>query len=197
MKRAFDFYLASGSPRRKELLTQVIEDFEVVKVDADETCLLTSPAQRVMYTALVKAEHLSPAKGQVYLTADTIVYCQGRFLGKPHSEAEAKEMLSLLNHKVHSVWTGVCIKTDDFVDTFADESLVRVDMTDEQIDAYVASGSPLDKAGAYGIQDELMGASLASGSFANVMGLPIEKLKSMLGIHRLTGDCYVQTESDH
>jgi len=185
MKSELTYVLASGSPRRRQLLGEVVEEFEVVKVDADETCLLPSPAQRVMYTAGIKAEAYPQQMGQVLLTADTIVYCQGRFLGKPKGEEEAKAMLALLNHKVHSVWTGVCVKTAEWLDYFAAESKVLIDMTEREIDDYVATGSPLDKAGAYGIQDDLCKATLVEGELSNVIGLPVGRLKEVLGTHRV------------
>ncbi|MBO4534946.1 MAG: Maf family protein [Clostridia bacterium] len=177
--------MASGSPRRRQLLKEVVPSFEVVKVDADETCLLDSPAQRVMYTAGIKAEGYPLSEGEVLVTADTTVYCQGQFLGKPQDADEATRMLDLLNHCVHSVWTGVCIRTTQWVDYFASESKVRIDMTAQEIAAYVATGSPLDKAGAYGIQDDLCKATLIEGELANVIGLPIRQLKQVLDLHRV------------
>ncbi len=175
------YTLASASPRRRELLKEILPDFAVAKVEADETCLIDSPAQRVMYTAGVKAEKYQPREGELLITADTVVYCQGCFLGKPKDEEQAKEMLSLLNHKTHSVWTGVCLKTCLSLDFFAEESLVRIEMSDKEIDDYVATKSPLDKAGAYGIQDPLLHADLVKGSYSNVVGLPVEKLKQVIG----------------
>ena len=172
--------LGSASPRRRELLAEITPSFDIRVSHADEHCTLPDPVQRVMFTAGRKAQALSVGADELIVCADTIVTCQGRVLGKPADSAEATQMLTLLNHNVNSVYTGVCLRTTHSWDFFCARSDVRIDMTPQALAAYVATGSPLDKAGAYGIQDELLSATLLSGSLSNVIGLPVESLREHL-----------------
>lgn len=172
--------LGSASPRRKQLLGRVVSDFEVRRSSADERCLLTSPAQYVMYTAAKKARGVRLAEGEWLVTADTIVCHKGAFLGKPTSDEDAKRMLTSLNHSVNTVYTGVCLTDGTRYDLFFEASEVRIDMTDAAIDAYVSAGYARDKAGAYGIQDPTLTATTLSGSLDNVVGLPVEALRRHL-----------------
>ena len=177
--KAWSVILGSASPRRKEILGEIIPRFEVRVSDANERCLLTAPAQYVLYTAAKKSLAIPLNAGELLLTADTIVCLGTHFLGKPRDDADARRMLLDLNHRVNTVYTGVCLRTLDKIDLFYEASDVRIDMTDAEIDAYVATGSPLDKAGAYGIQDPNLNATLLAGSIENVIGLP----KAMVAKH--------------
>ena len=181
---SLNLVLGSASPRRKELL-QPIADFSIRLADCNEDCTLSDPAQRVMYTAGLKAAAIPLYEGELLLCADTLVYCRGRFLGKPHTPAEAKEMLQFINRCPNYVYTGVCLRSQSNTEFFYALSTVVMDMTEAEIDRYILSGSPMDKAGAYGIQDEDFKGTLTQGSLSNVIGLPVELVKErlqMLGV---------------
>lgn len=177
--------LASGSPRRAELLRQAGLPFEVMIPEIDEAPLPDeTPAAFVMRTAREKAESISAA-GAVILAADTAVVCEGRILGKPNNKKEAKEMLRSLSDRTHEVMTGVCIRFLDRTDCFHIETQVTFrTLSEKEISDYVASGEPMDKAGAYAIQG---GAAKmvrrVAGSYSNVVGLPlcevVEKLEEL------------------
>ena len=125
------------------------------------------------------------AEGKAVLGADTVVALDGKVLGKPKDEADARAMLQSLSGREHEVYTGVCIsypKTDGYRAELVAAACTRVlfeTLTDEDIDRYIATGSPMDKAGAYGIQDGGLVRSIA-GSFSNVVGLPVELVKEMV-----------------
>ena len=172
--------LGSASPRRKEILGELVPHFEVRVSDVDERCLLPVPTQYVMYTAAKKSLAIPIKEDELLVTADTIVCLGNRYLGKPTDQEDAKRMLLDLNHRVNTVYTGVCLRTANRVDLFYEASDVRIDMTEQQIGDYVATGSPMDKAGAYGIQDPLLTATLLKGSIENVIGLPKDALKKHL-----------------
>ena len=172
--------LGSASPRRKELLGQLTPHFSIRVAEVDEHCLLSSPTQYVMYTAGKKALAVSIADDELIVSADTIVCFEGKFLGKPADDADAKRMLMMQNGKVNTVYTGVCLRTVRSLEFFVEASDVRIDMTEPQIDHYIAGGYARDKAGAYGIQDPDMHAVLLSGSLSNVIGLPTEALEAHL-----------------
>ncbi len=172
--------LASASPRRKELLRYITEDFTVRVSNADETVPdgLT-PEETVKYLSRVKAGavwHDDPE--ETVVASDTIVVIDGRVLGKPHGEAEARAMLRTLSGRTHTVFTGVCVRTAAQERVFAERTEVTFyPLTEEEISAYVATGEPMDKAGAYGIQGK--GSLLVrkiDGDFYNVMGLPVAAL---------------------
>ncbi len=171
--------LASQSPRRRELLGLFGIPFTVQVADIDESMDLSQPPQQeVARVAHAKALAIPRSEDDLVIAADTIVVCAGKVLGKPHSEAEAVEMLSLLSGRDHQVMTGVAV-------LYGQESRVFTEVTDlhfrelsrREIDRYVASGEPMDKAGAYGIQG---GAALFCekmvGDYYNVMGLPVCRL---------------------
>ena len=177
--------LASGSPRRRELLEMLGLAFEVrparggehppEHAGPEETVLVLSEAK-----AREAAEHSGPEN--VIVAADTIVWLDGRLLGKPHSEAEAAQMLRALSGREHEVWTGVTVLSCGRALRGAERTLVRFRaLSDEEIAAYIATGEPMDKAGAYGAQGY---ASLfvegITGDFFNVMGLPLCRLGKML-----------------
>lgn len=175
--------MGSASPRRKELLAQLVPHYAVRVSHADECCTLPNPAQHAMFTAGQKAWALAVAPDELLVCADTIVWCDNAFLGKPLDSADARAMLGRINRKINKVYTGVCLRTATQSDFFVEESAVYIDMTDSQLDAYVATGAPLDKAGAYGIQDDLLQAKLVAGSLSNVIGLPLEALRRHLAAY--------------
>ena len=179
--------LASGSPRRKELLAMLgVECTRPEVIDIPETYPSSLPAVDVAeYLAVKKAEAyksvLAPA--DLCITADTVVILGGEVLGKPDSEHEARRMLRALSGKTHQVTTGVAVTTIDRMESFtAITEVTFADLTDDEIDFYIARYSPMDKAGAYGIQEWIgcIGISGIEGSFYNVMGLPLHRLYSLL-----------------
>lgn len=169
--------LASASPRRQELLRNAGISFTVRPADIDETPLAgESPRNCAERLALEKARTVHRLKPQDYiLAADTVVIVDDAMLGKPRDPADAARMLRLLSGRTHQVTTGVCLITPAAEDVFSETTVVTMrELSDEEIDAYVATGDSLDKAGAYGIQ------GIASrwiprieGDYSNVMGLPV------------------------
>ena len=181
-----ELILASASPRRKELLEKLELNFSVCPADIDETPLPDEDAADYpVRTAMQKA--LAVAKGRenaLILAADTVVICDDDILGKPKTAEEAKEMLRRLSGREHIVITGIGI-----ADTLSGRTLSGMEqtivyfhpLTEEEIETYVASGEPMDKAGAYGIQGK--GSLLVrkiEGDYFNVMGLPLSKLYRLL-----------------
>ena len=175
-----DIILASASPRRSELMTLAGFEFDVICADIDELVPENAlPQEVVMSLALQKAQAVAKDHGKsAVVGSDTVVALDGKILGKPHSEKEAVEMLRSLSGRTHKVYTGVAIVCGDKVTSFFDETEVEFyPLTDEEIFDYVATGEPMDKAGAYGIQGR--GAVLVkriNGDYFNVMGLPISKV---------------------
>lgn len=187
--------LASQSPRRKELLTQIGLSFEVVVSRADENITEElSPGELVERLSLIKAEAVRDSlagreDAPVVIGADTVVYHNGRILGKPKDEEDAFLMLRSLSGDTHSVFTGVSILFPDGTVTFHSETKVTFDeLSDAEIRAYIASGEPMDKAGAYGIQG-LGGAFVTGieGEYANVVGFPIGEFCRILRKKGLLG----------
>jgi septum formation protein len=183
-------YLASRSPRRAELLQQIGVQFSVLPADIDEAELENEdPAAYVLRLARTKAEvcmqMLAREKLEIrpVLAADTTVCIDGYILGKPVDAAEARDMLQRMSGRRHEVMTGLAIATE--VEAQALVSVTQVEMaalTAEQIEAYIASGEPFDKAGAYGIQG-LAGTFIKriEGSYSGVMGLPLYETALLLG----------------
>jgi septum formation protein len=175
--------LASQSPRRKELLGLFHIPFTVRVADIDETMDPTAtPYSEVARVSRLKALAIPRECDDVVVAADTIVVCEGRVLGKPRDAAEAKQMLRLLSGRDHQVMTGMTIlRGDDAIVVTEVTDLHFRELSDQEIDAYVASGEPMDKAGAYGIQG---GAALfcqrMEGDYYNVMGLPVCRLTQIL-----------------
>lgn len=169
--------LASKSPRRKEILEKAGYDIEIRVQDADETLPEgISPEQAVRMLAEIKATAVKREQGEAVIGADTVVSLDGEILGKPKDKKDAFLMLRRLSGREHEVFTGVCILTDGGKTVFSECSAVKFEnLSDKEIFAYIESGEPMDKAGAYGIQG-LGGtfATVTSGSFYNVMGFPIE-----------------------
>lgn len=197
--------LASASPRRRELLANAGYQFDIVVSDADETVPPgLAPEQAAQHTARAKA--LAVAQGvdgrALVIGADTMVVLDGRIFGKPHSEEQARSMLRELSGRAHEVITGVCLAAAPLepnaaptradsgpcdslpaIETFAVTTLVQFRvLSEEEISAYVATGEPMDKAGAYGIQGK--GGALVDhieGDYDNVVGLPVAALCAQLG----------------
>lgn len=176
--------LASGSPRRKELLEQMGLDFQICVSDVEENVTKTIPEEIVL--ELAEQKNVPVAKQfdtATIISADTIVAFQGEILGKPKDEQEAFSMLCRLSGQVHSVFTGVCIvrKENGVIQEkkrFYEETKVEMyPISEEEIKRYIATGEPMDKAGAYGIQGK---ASVfikgIVGDYYNVVGLPISRL---------------------
>ena len=173
--------LASASPRRKELLSYITEDFKVIPAKNEESIdPALPPQQAVLYVAEKKAEEVSALyPKEVVIGADTTVFCQNIPLGKPKDSSDAKEMLKMLSGKVHKVITAAVIAIGgQSVSSFAEETEVEFyPLSEEEINLYVKSGEPMDKAGAYGIQGK--GSLLIKGirgDYYNVMGLPVSRL---------------------
>ncbi|MGN0297954.1 MAG: Maf family protein [Lachnospiraceae bacterium] len=176
--------LASGSPRRKELLTQMGFTYEVRVSHAQEMAAATLPADKVMELAALKAWDIAQTMEEdgIIIGADTVVALDDQVLGKPHSEQEAFDMLQLLQGRTHSVFTGVClVKKQGFSmsqDCFFEETKVTFyPMTEKEIWSYIETGECSDKAGAYGIQGRGgMYIEKIEGDYYNVVGLPIAPL---------------------
>jgi septum formation protein len=171
--------LASTSPRRAELLQSAGLAFAVVRPDADEKLHTgETPVEYAVRTAREKAESVPAVSGSVVLGADTVVAAEGHILGKPADAGEAAVMLRLLSGKLHEVITGVCLRTAEKTVCFhvATAVLFR-DLSEKEIAAYIATGDPLDKAGAYAIQNGAAGmVRRIDGSYSNVVGLPLCEL---------------------
>lgn len=183
----YNIILASGSPRRKELLAGLGYDFEIRLLPGiDESYPDGLSGEEIaMHIAKGKAAPYrdSMADDELIITADTIVYLDGQVLGKPKDEGEACQMLRNLSGKTHQVITGVTILTNTKEKTFASVSQVTfAELTDEEINYYVSHFHPTDKAGAYGIQEWIgfVGVTRIEGSYFNVMGLPVQRLYTEL-----------------
>ena len=184
--------LGSQSPRRRELLAGLDVDFRVVAIDADEHYpegLTGGDIPYYISRAKAEAYGESLAEDEVLLTADTIVWVPGEgekegvMLGKPRDEEEARAMLRLLSGRMHEVYTGVTLRTREGMQTIVDKTEVwfRV-LAEEEIDYYVEKYKPLDKAGAYGVQEWIgyVGVTKIVCSYFNVMGLPVDKVCQLL-----------------
>ncbi len=180
-----DIILASQSPRRRELLTQVGLTFRVHVSDVDEaTAPGTPPARMVEELSRRKASAVAALEGPepLIIAADTVVALEGAILGKPHSQEDAFAMLSALSGREHHVYTGVTVIHGGKSVTFHENTAVRFrPLSESDIRDYIATGEPMDKAGAYGIQGR--GALLVegiSGDYGNVVGLPLFRLGRVL-----------------
>lgn len=183
MKTDYQLILASASPRRKELLAGLNIPFEVRLIDGiDETYPPELPTDEVpLYISQKKAAaykaNISPHT--IVLTADTVVVCNEQILGKPIDEADARRMLQMLNGKTHRVITGVTLLVEGNSKSFS----VATDVTFKalsaaEIDYYIRTFKPFDKAGGYGIQEWIgyIGVTAINGSYFNVMGLPVQRI---------------------
>ncbi len=177
--------VASNSPRRQELMRQAGFEFDVFTLDVDEAVEEAMPAMDV---ALFLAQKKNKAYRQqlaseVVLTADTVVVCDGEMLGKPKNAEDARRMLRMLCGGVHEVVSGVCISSADRQVAFDDTTHVYFKaVSDQEIDYYIDSYRPFDKAGAYGIQEwiGMIAIDKIEGSYYNVVGLPIHKVYAQL-----------------
>jgi len=180
--------LASQSPRRKALLEQVGLLFKVhaaqIEETLDVTCSIPQAIEKLAYDKAKAVAEMFPE--DIVIGADTVVCLQNQILGKPHSDQEAKAMLKQLSGKTHQVITGVSILSKSEEDRFHVISDVTFyDISDDEIDAYVASGEPMDKAGAYGIQGK--GAIFVAkivGDYYNIVGLPVAEVMQRLKAYR-------------
>lgn len=180
-------FLASKSPRRKKLLRQMNLNFRVVTVEIDESRKGSeSPLKMVKRLA---AEKMKQAKAKIgngiIITADTTVVLDGEMLAKPENGAHAKKMLRKLSGKTHTVYTGFAVHNSKTGRTIVDYEKTAVtfrDLRNDEIDKYIKTGSPMDKAGAYGIQDDFGAVFIKkiNGDYYNVVGLPIAKLYQKL-----------------
>lgn len=181
--------LASKSPRRKKLLEQIGLQFDVVVSNYEEENHSTDiePSTYALELALLKAKNVASRldENAIVIGADTIVVIDDKILNKPANEKVAFEMLRTLSGNTHTVFTGVAIIDSKTGRSVSDVKSTRVrfrELSDEEISAYISTGSPLDKAGAYGIQDDF-GAVFIShieGCYYNIVGLPLEMLYGML-----------------
>lgn len=178
-----EIILASQSPRRRELLKLFGLPFTICVADVDERMDPNQPAaEEVARVSRCKALAVPRGENAVVIAADTIVVCQGKVLGKPHSPEEAEQMLSLLSGRDHQVMTGVTVLLGQQERVFTEITDLHFrPLSHKEIDRYVRSGEPMDKAGAYGIQG---GAALFCdrmvGDYYNVMGLPVCRLGQVL-----------------
>lgn len=184
--------LASASPRRRDILKQLCIEPVIIPSDLEERVTSTKPDQVVMELSAQKAGHVAELCREKYrrdfvvIGADTVVAAEGKILGKPGDEEEARTMIRLLSGKVHQVYTGITLIQGDRKVTLAEKTDVAVaSMTEEEIEEYVSCGESMDKAGAYGIQGRFAAfIEGINGSYTNVMGLPArrvyEELKRLL-----------------
>ena len=185
--KKYKVILASASPRRRELLAGLDVEFEVRSLpDVDESFPPELQGGDIpLHISKKKADAYRPvmAADELVITADTIVWLDGVALGKPVDEADARRMLRNMSGKTHSVFTGVAITTKDNQRCFVAQSDVTfAQLTDDEIDYYIAKYRPMDKAGSYGAQEWIgyIGMSNIVGSYFNVMGLPVQRLYSEL-----------------
>ena len=175
--------LASASPRRKELLGLFHIPFTIRVADIDETMDESKPPfDEVARVSRLKALAVPRADDDIVIAADTIVVCQGKVLGKPRDEEEAVSMLSLLSGRDHQVMTGCTVLRGECCETFTEVTDLHFrPLSKKEIENYVATGEPMDKAGSYGIQG---GAALFCermvGDYYNVLGLPVCRLGEVL-----------------
>ena len=173
--------LASGSPRRRELMAGLGVNYEV-RILVDESYPNTLQGEEIpLYIAKEKADAYIPMMqpDELIITADTIVWLDGKVLGKPRDREDALQMLRTMSGRTHEVFTGVCITTTDWQRSFTAQTEVRfATLSEDEIIYYVDNFKPMDKAGAYGVQEWIgfIGVENISGSYYNIMGLPVQKL---------------------
>lgn len=178
----YQIILGSNSPRRQELLKSLGFTFLNKPIHADESFPNDLLAEEIpLYLAEKKADAYQDdlKDTEILITADTIVWCEGKVFNKPANFVEGKAMLEALSGKMHEVFTGVCLKSGNKQTTFYDVSKVYFKkLKPEEIEYYLMNFSPYDKAGSYGVQDWLgyIGIDKIEGSFYNVMGLPVKEL---------------------
>lgn len=177
--------LASASPRRQELLKLITEDFAVIPSDIDEIVPNeVAPEKSPEYLAVKKARHIfeNGHINDIVIGCDTGVFIDGEMLGKPKDKRNAEEMLMKLSGRRHKVITGCCICKNGSINSFSQTTEVEFySLSEDEIESYIATGEPMDKAGAYGIQGR--GALLVkgiNGDYFNVVGLPVARLNKEL-----------------
>jgi len=184
--KKYRIILGSASPRRQELLRGINISFEVISKDVDESFPLSMTGVGIpMFLAEKKANAYNDMMTEdlMVITADTIVLLEGKVLGKPRDKEDARKMLQSLSGKTHQVITGVCITTKLRRRTFHTVSEVRfAHLNDAEIDYYLNNYAPYDKAGSYGVQEWIgfIAVEQITGSYFNVMGLPIQRLYNEL-----------------
>ena len=185
--KKYNIVLASKSPRRQELLKGIGIDFSIITKDVDESYSSNMSVYDVApYLSIKKAKAFEETElpdNYMVITADTVVIVNDKILGKPKDADEAREMLTMISGKKHSVITGVTVRTNDKIKTFSVVSKVSFEHLDrDEVEYYVDTFKPYDKAGAYGIQEWIgyIGVNYVEGSYFNVMGLPTQKLYKML-----------------
>lgn len=179
------FLLASQSPRRQELLKGLDIDFEIVKIEADESFPEHLVREEITeFISKTKSESFRALDSdEILITADTLVWLENEILGKPKNQVEAIQMLSLLSDSTHEVFTSVTVKSIRNIITFSDTTQVTFSpISEDEINYYIENYKPFDKAGAYGIQEWIGFAKIfrIQGCYYNVMGLPLHKLYSVL-----------------
>ena len=187
IKTNYPIWLASASPRRKKLLEQLNIPFKTIKVEVDEKIKKgESPVKAVKRLSLEKTKKAKEViKNGIIITADTIVVLNGKIIGKPVDEKDAEKILQKLSGKTHFVYTGFCISNLEKKKTINDYEKTSVTfraLNKIEIQDYIKSGSPMDKAGAYGIQDDFGAVFIKkiNGCYYNVVGLPLTKVYSAL-----------------
>lgn len=174
--------LASQSPRRQELIKLIFDEFQVLPAECDETLPEGMGAQEaVEYLSKIKNEasaRLSP-KDSLIISADTVVSINNEILGKPADKDDARRMITLLSGNVHQVYTGVTLSFNEKKVTFSEKTDVEFySLTQEEIEGYINTSEPYDKAGAYGIQGKAgLLVKGINGDYYNVVGLPVARLK--------------------
>ena len=181
--KKYKVILASNSPRRKDLLAGLGVDYEVRTLpDVDETYPDTLKGADIpLFIAKEKANaYLNMMKpGELMITTDTIVWLDEKVLGKPKDREDAMCMLRTMSGRTHEVFTGVCLTTTEWQRSFTAQTEVRfAELSEEEITYYVDTYKPMDKAGAYGVQEWIgfIGVENISGSYYNIMGLPVQRL---------------------
>jgi septum formation protein len=190
MKLSVPFILASRSPRRRKLLAQLGVDFEVYPSDLNENATNHRPPEQLVEQLALEKARLVAQRFPEALTlgADTIVVIDGTVLNKPADAEKARAMLRRLSGRTHTVYTGLALVHPISKREITASEATRVSfapLSDEEIEAYVATGSPLDKAGAYGIQDDYGAVFIRriEGDYYNVVGLPLHRLYRLLRTH--------------
>ena len=185
-----EIILGSQSPRRRELMAGLDLPFTAITIDADESYPASLQAGDIPYyisRAKARAYENQLLPDQLLITADTIVWLDGRMLGKPHDDAEAISMLRALSGKTHQVYTAVTFaQKGKELDTIVDcTDVTFAELSDEEINFYVRQYRPFDKAGAYGVQEWIgyVACSAMNGSYFNVMGLPVHKVYEYIKNH--------------
>ena len=180
-------FLASKSPRRRELLAGMGVDFEILKTDVEETYDPSwTPEQIVMHLSKLKLSPIDMAQydpDTIFIACDTIVVVDGQIIGKPKDEADAERMLNMLSGYTHTVYSGLTVATPQKQLTdFRATEVVFDTLTDDMIQYYIKTYQPFDKAGSYGVQEWIgyVGIREVRGSYYNVMGLPTRLLWQML-----------------